>query len=50
MTALQSQAANRNPVDIWTGLAVIICFLILGPILAAVVLLDLLIRWPVVKS
>lgn len=46
MTAAQLSAANRNPVDIWTGLAVIISFVILVPFVAAGFLLDLLIRWP----
>lgn len=47
MTAAHLSDARRNPVDIWTGLAVIISFMILGPFVAAVFLLDLLIRQPV---
>lgn len=47
MTVLQLSDARRTPVDIWTGVAVVICFLIFGPILAVVIPLDLLIRQPV---
>jgi len=32
MTALQIEAANRNPVDIWTGVVIVLDLLIVQPV------------------
>ena len=46
MTPAQPSTAGRNPVDIWTGLAVIILTPILLAVLALVIVTDLLIVQP----